>query len=114
MLYSGDREGQKMQTRVCACLGLFVLAWLSQAAVFAEDSSAAAKKPVSLVLGYYDSRTVSCNWGNHCRDDLGTAEVEFLKYLDDGKKAVISAASSGTSDEDLPKLREKPCSLERG
>jgi hypothetical protein len=93
----------KIQKRNRVFAALLFLPCLIQTAATAADSSAPAKKAVPVALGYYDSRTVSCNWGNHCRDDLGPVEAEFLKYLDDGKKTIASAAASETSADDLQK-----------
>lgn len=90
-------------------IGLLVLSLIAsmQAAALSEENSVKAKKPVSLILGYFDSREVSCNWGNHCRDDLGPVEAEFMKYLDEGKKELLAAASSGASAEEMQKQVEK-------
>jgi UDP-N-acetyl-D-mannosaminuronate dehydrogenase len=80
----------------------FVMASLLQAApAIADDKVSDGKKTVSVAVGYYDSREVSCNWGNHCRDDLSTVDAEFMKYLDDGKKAVTEAAASGASADEM-------------
>lgn len=67
----------------------------------AEEQKSSGKKPISVVIGYFDATSVSCKWGNHCRDDLNFAEKEYLNYLDECSKGLKSAAETGVNGEKL-------------
>ena len=64
------------------------------AAAETDKTKDEGKKAIPITIGYFDAARVSCNWAGHCRDDLKYPEGEYMKFLDDSKSAIESAASA--------------------
>lgn len=65
--------------------------------------SATGKKAIKVAPGYLNAAGCACKWANHCRDDLGKEEAEYMKYLDEGESKIKKVLQENGSPDEIQK-----------